>query len=61
MIDYLWNMRKFLIVLLILTSAMQVKSQFFNRVDTINVVENGTQLQNPWSGGINFPLSMKLM
>lgn len=55
MIDYLWNMRKFLIVLLILTSAMQVKSQFFNRVDTINVVENGTQLQNPWSGGINFP------
>ncbi|MBK7570283.1 MAG: VCBS repeat-containing protein [Bacteroidetes bacterium] len=48
-------MRKFLIVLLILTSAMQVKSQFFNRIDTINVVENGTQLLNPWSGGINFP------
>jgi hypothetical protein len=30
-------------------------AQYFNRVDTIRVVENGIQLQNPWAGGINFP------
>lgn len=55
MFDYLWDMRIFLLILLISGYVMKANGQFFNRIDTLRVTENGVQLQNPWAGGINFP------
>ncbi len=43
----------FTLILFLLT--ITGKAQYFNRIDTIRVLENGAQLRNPWAGGINFP------
>ena len=48
-------MKKVLIVFVLLLVTSFGQAQFFNRVDTIRVIENGIQLANPWAGGINFP------
>ncbi len=48
-------MKKLLLFFSLLLVTLVGKAQFFNRVDTIRVIENGIQLRNPWAGGINFP------
>lgn len=40
----------------ICTKKSLAQADTFNLVDTIPVVVNGTTLNNPWAGGINFPL-----
>ncbi len=55
MFDYLWEMRNVLFIFLLLGFVNHAKGQFFNRIDSLRVIESGVQLQNPWSGGINFP------
>ena len=55
MFDYIWDMRKLTALIFLFSLSICVKGQFFNRIDSIHVTENGVSLPNPWSGGINFP------
>src|SRR4051812_25929207 len=57
---YLWSMKKILLLLFIslFFREAELKAQAigFHRVDTIPVIVNNVPLNNPWAGGINFPL-----
>lgn len=48
-------MKKTTLIWALVIISIQANAQYFNRVDTVRVIENGSQLRNPWAGGINFP------